>query len=284
MRQHLYSLAGGIAAIALFTGILNAGAAAIRDRESAATPDFVLETPDMTEIEPAPDGAETDDNVPLDLGTPTDGTAQPGAVTTGDQPQTSTTENAARAIEPQQFGLPDTVTGAPLERAEPRAPLSEPEKQAKATAGPTILYRPVAIAAGVIQFDKLTLQIDGIEPEQAERTCETGGKSWPCGIVARTAFRNFLRARAVSCDMPEGSAGASATASCSLGGQDLATWLVDNGWATPVPGSPLKTRADAARQAKLGFYGEDPRDLSHTPMTFDDPTLGTGMDEPQPDL
>ncbi len=178
MRQHLYTLAGGIAAIALFTGILYAGAAAIRDRESAATPDLVLETPDMTEIEPAPDQAETGEDVPLDPGTSSGGASAPDASATGEQPQPPTTEKTARAIEPQQFGLPDTVTSAPLERAEPRAPLSEPEKQAK-TAGPTILYRPVAIAAGVIQFDKLTLQIDGIEPEQAERTCETGGRAGP---------------------------------------------------------------------------------------------------------
>ncbi|MBK5565243.1 thermonuclease family protein [Ensifer sp. SSB1] len=284
MRQHLYTLAGGIAAIALFTGILYAGAAAIRDRESAATPDLVLETPDMTEFETAPDQGETGEDVPLDPDTSSGGAPEPGAATTGEQPQNPATENAGRAIEPQQFGLPDTVTSTPLERVEPRAPLSEQDKQAKSAAEPTILYRPVAVAAGVIQFDKLTLQIGGIEPEQADRTCETGGKSWPCGIVARTAFRNFLRARAVSCDMPEGSAGSSATASCSLGGQDLAAWLVDNGWATPLPGSPLETRADAARQAKLGFYGEDPRDLSHTPMTLDDPTFGTGMDDPQPDL
>ncbi|WP_077962479.1 thermonuclease family protein [Ensifer adhaerens] len=282
MRQHLYTLAGGIAAIALFTGILYAGAVAIRDRETAATPELVLETPDMAEIETAPDQA--DDDVPLDLGPPPDGAAQPDAAATDEQPQaTTTTEKAARAIEPQQFGLPDTVTSAPLKRLEPRAPLSEPKKEAKA-AGPSVLYRPVAVAAGVIQFDKLTLQIDGIEPEQAERTCESGGKSWPCGIVARTAFRNFLRARAVSCDLPEGSVGPSATASCTLGGQDLATWLVDNGWATPVAGSPLEKRADAARQAKLGFFGGDPRDLSHKPMTFDDPTLGIEMDTPQPDL
>ncbi|OWZ95040.1 hypothetical protein B9J07_05430 [Sinorhizobium sp. LM21] len=277
MRQHFYTLAGGIAAIALFIGILYAGAVAIRDRETAATPELVLETPDMTDFEATPDQA--DDEVPLDPGA-----SSGGAATTGEQPQgTPKTENAARAIEPQQFGLPDTVTSAPLERVEPRAPLSEPKKEAKA-AGPTILYRPVAVAAGVIQFDKLTLQIDGIEPEQAERTCESAGKSWPCGIVARTAFRNFLRARAVSCDLPEGDSGPSATASCTLGGQDLATWLVDNGWATPVPGSTLEKRADAARQAKLGFYGDDPRDLSHTPMTFDDPTLGIGVDASQPDL
>lgn len=279
MRQHFYSLAGGIAAIALFTGILYAGAAAIRDRESAATPDLVLETPDMTELEPA-DQAEAGDDVPLDLGVSNDGA--PGVA--GGQPENPGTENAARAIEPQKFGQPETVTSVPLERVEPRPPLSGPDKKTTAAAGPAVLYRPVAIAAGVIQFDKLTLQIEGIEPEQAERTCESGGKSWPCGVVARTAFRNFLRARAVSCDLPQGDAAPSATASCTLGGQDLATWLVDNGWATPLPGSPLEKRADAARQAKLGFYGEDPRDFSHTPMTTDDPTLGTGMDDLQPDL
>lgn len=279
MRQHLYTLAGGIAAIALFTGILYAGSAAIRDRESASAPELVLETPDMAEIEAAPDQAEPGDDVPLELPTTTDGAP---ATNTGIQTAPSATENTARAIEPEQFGLPETVTSAPLQRVEPRPPLSEPERQAKAPAGPTVFHRPVAVAAGVIQFDKLTLQIDGIEPEQAEKTCESGGKSWPCGAVARTAFRNFLRARAVSCDMPDENTGSSATASCTLGGQDLATWLVDNGWATPLPGSALEKQADTARQERRGFYGDDPRDLSPAPVTLDEPAIG--LDDPQPDL
>ncbi|HEV7307520.1 thermonuclease family protein [Ensifer sp.] len=281
MRQHVYTLAGGLAAIAVFTGILYAGAASIRDRESAAAPELMLETPDMSELELVPDQSGTGDDVPLDLGPADSGGT--GAAPVGGANENATTETTARAIEPQQFGLPNTVAKAPLERVEPRPPLSEDNsKQAKA--GPTVLYRPVAIAAGVIEFDKLRVQLDGIEPEEADRTCEGGGKTWPCGTVARTAFRNFLRARAVSCDLPEGKAKPSATASCTLGGQDLATWLVDNGWATPLVGSALEKRADAARKAKLGFYGEDPRDLNHTPMTFDDPTLGTAMDAPQPDL
>ncbi|MEI2298115.1 thermonuclease family protein [Ensifer sp. MJa1] len=284
MRQHFYTLAGGIAAIALFTGILYAGASAIRDRESAATPELVLETPDMSDLESLPDTPEAGSDVPLDLGSQGGTAAGTGPADGSGPSDNATTETTARTIEPQQFGLPETVTSAPLERVEPRAPLSETDKEAKAAAGPTVLYRPVAVAAGVLQFDKLTLQIDGIEPEQADRTCESGGKSWPCGVVARTAFRNFLRARAVSCDMPQGNAGASATASCTLGGQDIATWLVDNGWAKPLAGSALEKRADAAREAKLGFYGDDPRDLNHRPMTFDDPTSGTGMDGLQPDL
>lgn len=273
MRQHIYTLAGGIAAIALFTGILYAGSAAIRDRESAAAPELVLETPDMSDLQPAPEEGEAGD-VPLDLGSA--GTNAEGAT------ENPAPGSSAAAIEPQQLGEPDKVSRTPLDEVKPEPPLADQDNATKAAAKPTVLYRPVAIAAGLIQFDKLTLQLEGIEPEQAERTCESNGKTWPCGVVARTAFRNFLKARALSCNLPEGAVGPSATASCSLGAQDVATWLVDNGWATPLPGSPLEKRAEAAQKAKRGFYGDDPRDLQHTPMTFDDPTAG--MDALQPDL
>ncbi|RDL49004.1 hypothetical protein BLJAPNOD_00097 [Ensifer sp. M14] len=276
MRQQLVTLAGGIAALALYTGILYAGAATIRDRESSATPDFVLETPDLGETEPS---VEADD-VPFDMTDPQASETAP----LGNQGQggSHSTETTARAIEPQQFGLPDEVTTKPLERIEPRSPLSDTDKDKPKA--PTILRQPVALAAGLIRFDKITLQLDGIEPEAAERTCESGGKSWPCGMVARTAFRNFLRARAVSCDVPEDGAGETVTAHCTVGGQDPAAWLVANGWATPMPGSPLEEQAEAARKAKLGFNGDDPRDFRETPMPFDDPSAAATMDEAAPDL
>lgn len=276
MRQQLVTLAGGIAALALYTGILYAGASTIRDRESSASPDFVLETPDMAETEPsvAPEDVPFDMSDPQAADTPPDGSQSQGGP--------HSTETTARSIEPQQFGLPDEVTTKPLERIEPRQPLSDtPKDRPKA---PTILLRPVALAAGLIRFDKMTLQLDGIEPEAAERTCDSGGKSWPCGMVARTAFRNFLRARAVSCDIPGDGTGDTVTAHCTVGGQDPATWLVANGWATPLPGSPLEQQAEVARKAKLGFYGDDPRDFRQTPMPFDDPSAAATMDEPAPDL
>lgn len=278
MRQKLVTLAGGIAALALYTGILFAGAATIRDRQSAATPDFVLETPDMAETEPS---LEPED-VPFDMTDPQASDTAPADVPS--QGGAHSTETTARTIEPQQFGLPDDVTTKPLERIEPRQPLSGADAGASKPREPTVLRQPVALAAGLIRFDKVTLQLDGIEPETAERTCESGGKSWPCGMVARTAFRNFLRARAVSCDIPAGATGEIVTAQCTVGGQDPAAWLVANGWATPSPGSPLEQQAETARQAKLGFYGDDPRDFRQTPMPFDDPSAAATMDEPAPDL
>lgn len=277
MRQQLITLAGGIAALALYTGILYAGAATIRDRESSASPDFVLETPDMGEAEPS----VAPEDVPFDMSDPQAADTAPDAGSQG-KSSSHANETTARAIEPQQFGLPDEVTTKPLERIEPRKPLSDTSKDKPQA--PTILLQPVALAAGLIRFDKMTLQLDGIEPEAAERTCESGGKSWPCGMVARTAFRNFLRARAVSCDIPGDGTGDTVTAHCTVGGQDLAAWLVANGWATPLAGSALEEQAEAARKAKVGFYGDDPRDFRQTPMPFDDPSAAATMDEPAPDL
>lgn len=277
MRQQLVTLIGGIAAIALYAGILYAGAATIRDRESAAAPDFVLETPDMGETEPS---AEAED-VPFDMTAPDASDTTPDASGQGESSSKST-GTTARAIEPQQFGLPDEVTTKPLERIEPRSPLSDTSKD-KAKA-PTILQQPVALAAGLIRFDKMTLQLDGIEPEAAERTCESGGKSWPCGMIARTAFRNFLRARAVTCDIAGNGTNETVTGECTVGGQDPAAWLVANGWATPLPGSALEAQGEAARKARLGFFGDDPRDFRQTPMPFDDPSAAATMDEAAPDL
>ncbi|MQW86610.1 thermonuclease family protein, partial [Sinorhizobium saheli] len=51
MREQFITTAGGLAALALYAGILMSGAAAIRGRDSAAAPDFVLETPDAAATE-----------------------------------------------------------------------------------------------------------------------------------------------------------------------------------------------------------------------------------------
>ncbi len=235
MKRHLLTLAGGCVGIALTVALLSAGSATIKGRDSAATPDFVLETPDMTEL-----GADAD--LPADETVDTLGEEMP----------------AVRSIEPQQFGLPDEVTTAPLERIEPRMPLSQPVvKEVKPVT--TVLRHPVAVSAGLIRFGDSLLQLEGLEPQDAARMCDSGGKPWPCGMVARTAFRNFLRARALVCTVPDGGWTGTVTSACTVGGDDPAVWLAENGWATVPDGSPLSEKVQAAAKAGLGFSGPDPR-------------------------
>jgi endonuclease YncB( thermonuclease family) len=102
-----------------------------------------------------------------------------------------------------------------------------------------------------------TVTIAGTESLPVEETCEYEGRSWPCGMHARTAFRMWLRGRALDCDLPE-NPGASVTAACSLGEQDAATWLVSNGWARAAPGSASAGDEAEARAAGRGIFGPPP--------------------------
>ena len=273
MRKPLLTIAGGLAALALYAGILMSGAAAIRNRESAAAPDFVLETPEAAAI------AE-----PVEEDLPASVEAAPPAPAPAPEPDAGLGKGSrlpVRPVEPSLFALPEEGVAKPLERVAPRPPLSKPpEKQASA---PTVLQRPVALAAGLVQSDDTILQLKDLEPEKAERVCQGNGRSWPCGMVARTAFRNFLRGRALVCDTPEGSA-RTLTAHCTVGGRDIAEWLVSNGWATPLAGTALEAKAEAARNARVGFYGDDPRDLGRAPLVLDDPTAGMVLEQAAPHL
>ena len=121
------------------------------------------------------------------------------------------------------------------------------------------------MSAGLIQFGDRLLQLEGIEPEKADRLCGEAGKTWPCGMVAKTAFRNFLRARALLCSVPKNGWQGTLTTACSVNNIDPAAWLAENGWADATAGSPLAGKVAAARQSRLGFFGDDPRDLNTVP-------------------
>jgi endonuclease YncB( thermonuclease family) len=260
MKRHLLTLGGGCAGIALTIALLFFGSATIKGRESAATSDFVLETPDMADL------GEADDTDP------------------GGDNAVDFSENeaaAVRSIEPLQFGLPEEVTTAPLERIEPRTPLSEPVVKAVKPVT-TVLRHPVAVSAGLIRFGDGLLQLEGIEPQDAARICDSDGKSWPCGMVARTALRNFLRARALVCAVPEGGWKGTVTSACTVGGSDPAVWLAENGWAVAPEGSPLAEKVAAAAKAGLGFSGPDPRDA--TPALAEDLDDDVSTEGAIPDL
>jgi len=267
MKRQFLTLAGGCAAIALTIALLSAGSAMIKGRDSAVSSDFVLETPDISDLGGA---AETDASPDASLDANQDATID----------AVEAVEPAVRSIAPQEFGLPDEVTSAPLERIEPRTPLSEPiVKVVKPVT--TVLRHPIAVSAGLIRFGDSLLQLQGLEPQDAARVCDNGGKPWPCGMVARTAFRNFLRARALVCSVPEGGWTGTVISTCTVGGSDPAAWLAENGWAAVPAGSPLAEKAAAAAKAGLGFSGPAPRDA--IPAIAEE-GLGTSAESALPDL
>lgn len=178
----------------------------------------------------------------------------------------------SRAVETEAIAsLPLPAEG--LERVEPRAPLSElalagPPKPPK-TAMPddwkgTKLFQPVASAAGLIEAKGYSIAVSGIDVVGQDETCAEGDKSWACGMRARTAFRAFLRGRAVVCSVPPEGGRDRIAAECRVGNQDVGQWLVENGWARAAAAGPYVQAGDKARTEKKGIFGNAP-DLSGLP-------------------
>ncbi|GLS37517.1 hypothetical protein GCM10010869_31110 [Mesorhizobium tianshanense] len=181
------------------------------------------------------------------------------------RPDAARPEAHSRAIDPEVVAPPQ-LQAEELERLEPRAPLSD-----LALAGPkppktkmpddwngTKLFQPLASAAGVIEANGYSVAISGIDIVGQDETCTDGGKSWACGTRARTAFRAFLRGRAVVCTVPPEGGRDLIAAECRVGNQDVGQWLIENGWARAAESGPYVEAGEKARAARKGIFGPAP--------------------------
>lgn len=193
------------------------------------------------------------------------------------QPVGADKQGRVRVIGPSIITAPP-VDADDLQRIAPRPPLGasriapatspeEPAPTAESTGeqtappaeedGMTTLFRPVASAAGRIKADDRSVAIAGIDIVDPDRSCDASdGGTWPCGMRARTAFRYWLRGRAVDCDLDNArKSGDRLIAQCALAGQDVGAWLVDQGWALADRQGPYVEAGKAAREAGRGVFG-----------------------------
>lgn len=188
----------------------------------------------------------------------------------GQESVEQTTKRAPRVVAPQLIAPPDVDNGA-LQRVEPRPPLdgtlgrppgkADMARKDKLLKPDPLLFSPVAMSAGVIVAGGRTITIAGVEPVPEDQVCGGSvGLPWPCGKLARTAFRAFLRGRAVRCDFPEGEVPAEVAAQCRMGNRDLGEWLVANGWARPA-GELYQQQFKAAVDGRKGMHGDAPPSL-----------------------
>ena len=187
-------------------------------------------------------------------------------------PAASLTDEDAALIARTTEPAPSTPAAAPPENAKgsaENAPMDKTAQDAPATAetvppapdgkDSVELLRPTVESAGILSFGKRRLQIANVIETPTDKSCGSDGKQWPCGMMAKTALRLYLRNRAIDCDLPSDAWEDMASAACRLGQQDIGTWLVENGWVEAQPGSPLDAASEKAKQAKQGIHGEDPR-------------------------
>lgn len=188
---------------------------------------------------------------------------------------------SARAIgDGRDTGLPrgrasGWVREAPRPPLGPSALAALPEKTAPVSPPPpapepgeprpTLLFRPVTTAAGRIEAAGHVVELEGVAVLDPATQCEAGGgRSWPCGMVSRAAFRSWLRGRAVECTVAPVPLGVPVVSPCRLGPQDAARWLVENGLVAATPGGAYAQAGAEARAAHRGIFGDRPRSVSMT--------------------
>lgn len=256
MRPHVALIAVmGIAVLS--AGIVMSGAR-LQQAETA------IEPPEITELDVPPDEP---------AGGPDDPARAPVA------PDAAAQDESRRT---------DPATG--LERVAPRPPLSDlaspqqPERPKPIPPDrwrPTRLFNPVATAAGMIEAQGHKLALAGVDPVRPDEKCTFEGREWPCGTQARTAFRLWLRARAVSCKVPPEPDRETLVAECDVGKEDPALWLVENGWAKAAASGPYADAGRKAEAGKKGIFGPPPRPASAV-SPLPDPAIEAPEAPPMP--
>lgn len=198
---------------------------------------------------------EPDKNVGEDNPAPQETSTPDTAPTTTEQNSSTQTGQGGLERESARPPLSDlglASTPKPPEPPVPATPVDDGEPM-------QLLQRPVAIAAGRLESQGRIVDLQGIDVMPVEQMCQSSaGESWPCGMQARTAFRQWLRARAIMCRLPQDDSGAAIATQCSVGNDDAAQWLVANGWAKAVAGGAYQEAGEKAEAGKLGIYGNKP--------------------------
>lgn len=188
-------------------------------------------------------------------------------------------ENAAqiRPVKPDVFGVP-SLEAQELERIEPREPLSPLGRALSPSEGPpkeTILHRPLVTSAGTFSSLGHNVRIKGLIPTDPAQECSDNGQNWPCGVHARTAFRNWLRGRALACVVPPVAAKEVVISDCNLGKLSAGEWLVSQGWARAEAGGPYVALEAEAKKEKRGLFSPAPS-VSEMPLSAPNDTLPSG--------
>jgi endonuclease YncB( thermonuclease family) len=212
-------------------------------------------------------------------------------VPTGQAPQTTEIEPsppkplaASRMVAPAVVAPPELAAGEELLREAPREPLSKlslalpPVPEVKNEWAGTPFFRPLAIESAVFESMGRTIAISGVASVPLDESCVHEGVSWPCGVRARSAFRMWLRGRALVCRLPDEEKPVT-SARCRLAKQDAGAWLVANGWARAAPDGPYVVAEEKARNAGMGIFGAPP-DTSSVAKVPDAPVGATAESQP----
>jgi endonuclease YncB( thermonuclease family) len=126
--------------------------------------------------------------------------------------------------------------------------LETPRKPKK----PVVFSSPIAVTAGVLVSKDITITLDDIKAPNLNVMCKSAEGDWPCGNFAKFALQRLIRSRSVMCD-GEWQTDKAFHGKCKVAKRDLATWLLEQGWAT-TDNKNFKALELLAKNAKKGLW------------------------------
>lgn len=81
-----------------------------------------------------------------------------------------------------------------------------------------------------LQMQGQVVKLFGIEALENDQICLNGNKPWPCGEESARSLSALIGAQPVRSQTIRNASGY-VLATCDLNGEDLAAWMVSNGWA-----------------------------------------------------
>ena len=118
---------------------------------------------------------------------------------------------------------------------------------------------PRVIDSGLLDFGGQPVYLYGLRGARPGQTCPQGQRSWNCGQEAVWATRNRIANHWVECVERGRGPGGEIFAICYLGGvggPELNSWLVAQGWALAARdyAGDYAAAEDGARAARLGLW------------------------------
>jgi endonuclease YncB( thermonuclease family) len=109
-----------------------------------------------------------------------------------------------------------------------------------------------------LEIDGARIRLIGIDAPELGQSCRAAdGAVFACGQSARDALQGFIAARPVTCREFRADKYRRALARCSVGGADLAAWMVSRGWAMAYAGrdgDPWRATEGTARDTRAGLW------------------------------
>lgn len=113
------------------------------------------------------------------------------------------------------------------------------------------------IDGDTIEIHGQRIRLSAIDAIESRQPCQlSGGELWRCGKDAAFALSDKIGRQPLTCDVRDIDRYGRAVSVCSLDGEDIGAWMVENGWAVAYRryGTDYVAAEDRARQAGRGIW------------------------------